>query len=127
TYGIRVDSTTNPSCADKCFSALTAPFTSPGFQKGVDIPYNQSINTGLSNAYYKVNSYSLNPRVGLVWSPAKNNSTVIRGGFGIFADMPAGFFATSVFTNPPFPYSSYVGDGSVVGPAGTAGTAAAGA
>jgi hypothetical protein len=127
TYGLRLESTSNPSCVDKCFSNLTAPFTSSDFKMGADIPYNASIVTGMSNAYYKVNPYSLNPRVGLVWSPAKNNNTVVRGGFGMFADMPAGFFATSVSTNPPFPYSAVVGDGSVVGPASSPGTAAAGA
>jgi hypothetical protein len=63
TFGLRLDRTGNPLCVDDCFSRLTAPFTSSSFQKGADIPYNQSIQTGLSNAYYSVDSVVPQPRV----------------------------------------------------------------
>ena len=69
TFGLRLDHTANPQCVDDCFSRLTAPFTSSSFQKGADIPYNQSIDTGLSSAYYSVDSVVPQPRLGVVWSP----------------------------------------------------------
>src|ERR1022692_2211690 len=84
TLGIRFDRTGNPECVDNCFSRLSAPFTSSSFQAGVNIPYNQSIDTGLGKAYYSVDSVVPQPRLGVVWSPmGGSNSMVIRAGFGL--------------------------------------------
>ena len=107
TFGIRFDRTGNPQCLDDCFSRLTAPFTSSSFQKGVDIPYNQSIDTGLSNAYYSVDSVVPQPRVGVVWSPkGSSNSMVIRAGFGLFADLAPAFLVSNLYGNAPYPYGA---------------------
>lgn len=127
TYGIRMDRTANPLCTDKCFSNLNAPFGSANFQEDVSIPYNQSINTGLSHAYYKVPNVVPDPRVGLVWSPSGSKGTVVRGGFGIFSDLPPAYLVTNIFNNAPFPYTAVIYDGSKVGtvadPASAAATA----
>lgn len=125
TYGLRLDRTANPLCTDKCFSNLTAPFDSSTFQKGVDIPYDSSINTGLSHAYYNVDSVVPDPRVGLVWSPDRAHGMVVRGGFGIFSDLSPAFLVSNVFNNAPFPYTAQIYDGSTVGLATSPGTAAA--
>jgi hypothetical protein len=116
TYGIRFDRTANPTCIDNCFSNLTAPFTSSTFQKGVNIPYNASITTGGSHAYYSTDAVVVDPRIGAVWSPSGHNSWVIRGGLGLFSDLAPGFLVQSIFRNFPSPYAAAVYDGSTVGP-----------
>jgi len=126
-FGIRFDRTGNPQCLDKCFSNLTSQFGSAGFQTGIDIPYNQSINTGLSSAYGSVDQVVPQPRVGVVWSPRGANSMVIRGGFGIFADLAPAFLVSNIFTNPPAPFFAYVSNGSTVDVASDPNSAAASA
>ncbi len=113
TYGVRFDRTGNPSCLDKCFSNLTDQFSLGNFQKGIDIPYNSSINTGLTHAYYSTDSVVADPRLGVVWSPRSGNSTVIRGGVGLFSDLAPGTLVSSVFNNPPFPYTATIYDAPV--------------
>ena len=75
TLGIRFDRTPNPTCLDKCFSHLTDQFSLPSFQKGVDIPYNASIQTGLSQPYYSVDPVVADPRLAVVWTPGKGEGT----------------------------------------------------
>lgn len=126
TFGLRLDRTGNPQCLDNCFSRLTSPFTSSSFQKGADIPYNQSIDTGLGSAYYSVDSVVPQPRVGVVWSPKGGaNSMVIRAGFGLFADLAPAFLVSNLFHNAPYPFSSYVNGGQEVGLASDSNSAAA--
>jgi len=123
TVGLRMDRTANPTCLDDCFSRLTAPFGSSGFQTGANIPYDQSIQTGLAHAYYSTTPIVPNPRLGIVWSPG-SKGTVIRGGVGLFADLAPGFLVSSVFTNPPFPFTTNIADGSFVGSASSPGSSA---
>ena len=127
TFGLRLDRTGNPLCTDKCFSRLTAPFSSSSFQKGADIPYDQSIDSGLSNAYYNVDSVVPQPRLGVVWSPrgSGSNAMVIRGGFGLFADLAPAFLVSNLFHNAPYPYGTYVNGGQEVGLASDPSSAAA--
>ncbi len=124
TLGLRLDRTANPSCTDNCFSRLTAPFTSSAFQTGIDIPYNQSIQTDLKHAYYNVDSIVPDPRLGVVWSPWGGTGTVIRGGVGVFSDLAPAFLVSNVFNNAPFPFNATIYDGSLVGLANTPGSAA---
>jgi outer membrane receptor protein involved in Fe transport len=127
TFGLRLDRTGNPLCTDDCFSRLTSPFSSSSFQKGADIPYNTSIDSGLSNAYYSVDSVVPQPRLGVVWSPkgSGSNSMVIRGGFGLFADLAPAFLVSNLFHNAPYPYGAYVNGGQEVGLASDPSSAAA--
>ncbi len=122
TYGIRMDRTPNPLCVDKCFSLFTSPFDS--LQKGVDIPYNSSIKSGLSHAYYNVDPIVPQPRLGAVWSPAGSRGPTLRGGVGLFADLSPGVLVSSVFSNAPFPYSATVFDSPVGTPDNPASAAA---
>jgi len=126
TFGVRFDRTGNPVCTDACFSRLTAPFTSSSFQTGIDIPYNQSIDTGLSNAYYSVDSIVPQPRLGFVWNPKGTpNSLVIRGGFGLFADLAPAFLISNLYSNAPYPFHATVYGGQTVGLASDPASAAA--
>ena len=128
TLGLRLDRTANPECLDNCFSRLNQPFTSSAFQMGANIPYNSSITTGLSHAYYGVDSIVPDPRLGIVWTPkGTTNGPVIRGGIGLFSDLaPAGLVA-NIFRNAPYPYTAQISDGSFVGAAGSPGSSAAAA
>ena len=115
--GIRFDRTGNPQCTDDCFSRLTAPFTSSSFQKGADIPYNQSIDTGLSSAYYSVDAVVPQPRLGVVWSPrGGGNAMVIRAGFRPLSPTwrrPS--WCRTCIGNAPYPFGAYVNEGQEVG------------
>jgi len=115
TLGIRFDRTANPTCLDDCFSRLTSQFSSSTFQKGADIPYNASIQTGLSTAYYKTDAVVPDPRLGVVWSPKNLGGMVIRGGVGLFSDLAPGFLVSNLFHNAPYPYTANIYEGQEVG------------
>jgi hypothetical protein len=127
TLGIRFDRTANPTCLDHCYSRLTDQFSLASFQKGADIPYNTSIQTGLSRAYYGIDPMVVDPRLGLVWSPSMAKGTVIRAGFGLFSDLAPAFLVSNVFNNAPYPYSAVIFQGQEVGLVGDPTSAAASA
>ena len=88
TLGIRFDRTPNPTCLDNCYSHLTDQFSLPSFQKGVDIPYNASIQTGLRQPYYSVDSVVDDPRVAVAWSPSKGKDWSFVPALGFFRISP---------------------------------------
>jgi Carboxypeptidase regulatory-like domain/TonB dependent receptor len=96
TLALRIDRNSNPTC-DKCFVRMQGPFQSVTHDSAV--PYNATIQTGLSSAFSSVEKAVFSPRFGFAYS--LNPNTVIRGGFGIFDDL---FPATAVdrfITNAP--------------------------
>ncbi len=110
TYGIRFDRTGDPTCTDNCFSRLVN-----GFQAtSADVPYNQSIETGLSHAYAFTEFANPEGRLGIVWSPMGPKGPVIRTGGGMFADLPPGFIVSNVFENSPNPFGAFVIGGQTV-------------
>jgi hypothetical protein len=119
TVGLRLDRTGNPECVDDCFTRFITPFAS--LQKGASIPYNQSIQTGLSHAFYNIESVVPQPRLGITWSPGWSKNTVIRGGVGLFSDQFPAFFAGSLFGNSPNVFTPTIRTGTVnTGGAGSA-------
>jgi hypothetical protein len=114
-FGVRLDRSGNPGCVDNCYNNLTAPFLSSSFNTA-NTSYDKVINTGLSQAYYGVDPIVPQPRLGIVWSPKNRGGMVIRAGMGMFADLSPGFLVSSVFVNPPNPYTSVIFDGTPVGP-----------
>ncbi len=127
TLGIRFDRTPNPTCLDNCFSHLTDQFSLPSFQKGADIPYNSSIQSGLPQAYYSVDPVVADPRLAVAWTPGKGKGMVLRSGFGLFSDLAPGLLAYYVFTNTPYPYTALISQGQQVGPVSDPNSAAAAA
>ena len=110
---LRFDSNPNPSCADNCYARLNSQFTSSSFAKGIAIPYNQSIQTGLETAYASTQAGVFQPRAGVVWSPKGTSGTVIRAGFGLFTDLAPASLVSNIFENAPNSFLAPISAGTV--------------
>jgi hypothetical protein len=84
TLALRFDRQSNTSCNTNCFARLAAPFEATDHDPG--IPYDQAIQTGVSQAFYSATAISVEPRLGFAWSPFGSKDTVVRGGIGNFRD-----------------------------------------
>jgi hypothetical protein len=111
TASLRMERTGNPDCVDNCFAMFTTPFAS--LQKGSTVPYNQSIVTGKSGAYYNVEKLAVLPRLGLTYNPRWSSKTVFRGGVGLFSDLPATTLVTNLVNNSPNVFTPSVRTGTV--------------
>jgi len=58
-------------------------------------------SNGLNQPFH-TNNRNFQPRIGFVWSPFKNQKTVVRAGYAIFTDEPVTGIVTGLNTNPPF-------------------------
>ncbi len=61
---------------------MNVEFGTSGYVGGANIPYNQTITTGLHNEYQSLEAGIAEPRFGFAWQPDKK--TVVRGGIGNF-------------------------------------------
>ncbi len=128
TYGLRFERTGDPTCLEACFSNLNEPFGTTGYINGANTPYNQTIVTGLKQAYPGVEALNTDPRVGIVWKPGnKPNGVVIRTGAGLFSDLPPGGLVDPVLQNQPYLFSADIFNSFAAGLPGTANTASAAA
>ncbi len=111
TLGFRIEHDGNPACLDNCFARMNTQFGTAGYVGGANVPYDQTITTGLHNEYKSMESVIPEPRFGFAWK--LNAKTVLRGGIGMFATLPAGSTASSVFGNAPSKFSPSVHFGEV--------------
>jgi hypothetical protein len=97
TLAMRMDRNSNINCGSGCFNQLLSPFATAGHD--VNTPYNQSIHTGIKDAFPGLQGFVPVPRIGVAYSPLK--ATTIRGGFGVFTDLYQGLLADRFITNSP--------------------------
>jgi hypothetical protein len=100
TLALRADHNSIPTCATKCFARFAGSFGSVADPTGAT-PYNQTIQTGVSQAIPSFTTVAWQPRLGFAWSPTLLKDTVLRGGIGLFMDTFPGQIADSISSNTP--------------------------
>jgi hypothetical protein len=100
TLGLRAEHNSNPICVTNCFARFGTSFQFENHDP--NLPYNQTIQTGLRQALINTTNIQWEPRIGFAWTPlGPGTSTVLRGGIGIFADIFPGTVADSFIRNAP--------------------------
>jgi len=93
-------------------------FTNPGFAASIaPTPILTAAQAGLPEKLRYTDKTDFGPRIGFAWRPAKNDKTVIRGGWGRFIESPLGFslvsgWAVSASFVPLYPSTYNPADGS---------------
>ncbi len=112
TYGIRFEHNSNPICRTNCYATLSSDFAS--LPTATTTPYNQLIVPNVGSAFYNFQKVSYEPRVGFSYSPfGVDTKTVVRGGFGMFADSFPAQVADSLLNNAPTNLQAFVGGGAL--------------
>ena len=100
TMGMRFEHNSNPTCITNCYARLASNFGTAG--DNGNVPFNQLLATGEHRAFQKFQHIGYEPRVGFSWQPmGVGSKTVIRGGFGIFADSFPAQIADDLLNNAP--------------------------
>jgi hypothetical protein len=104
-FGVRVERNSNPVCTIGCFSRLNGDLYSlAGSYPGgsANAAYSSLITANHNDAFGSYQPIAIEPRVGFTYSPpSSHGNLVLRGGFGIFADVFPGTIADSMLFNPP--------------------------
>jgi hypothetical protein len=124
TYGVRFELQGNPSCKENCYTRANTTFLGPGYQAGISVPYNATLQTGLNKNFRDFEGIVTEPRFAFAYSPLGDGKTVIRGGVGLFANTIQGNITANVFGNAPNKFSPTVSTGTV-GLVGTTGSSQA--
>jgi hypothetical protein len=100
TAGIRVEHNSNPICITNCYARLAGTLT--GISTDTTTPLNTLIKSGQHQALSAFQTVAVEPRIGFSYSPfGADSKTVIRGGYGLFADSFPAQIADSLLSNPP--------------------------
>jgi hypothetical protein len=112
TYGIRFEHNSNPVCHNNCYASLTSDFQN--LNTSTSTPYNQLIASNLNKAFNDFQKVGYEPRIGFAYQPFGTDSrTVVRGGFGMFADSFPAQITDSLLNNAPTNLTATVGGGAL--------------
>lgn len=108
TLALRAEHNSNPVCQTNCFAHLGTSFEEDAHDPA--LPYNQSIQTGLHQAFINFTNIDWQPRFGFAWTPfGVGVNTVLRGGFGLFGDVFPATVVDGFMANPPIDNTFSVG------------------
>jgi outer membrane receptor protein involved in Fe transport len=100
TFGLRAEHNSNPVCQTDCAALPVQPIQSLSSALNVSTPYNQIIQGGRQQIFRSMDAINFSPRLGFAWSPI-GQSTVIRGGIGMFYDALPGAIGDQFMLNVP--------------------------
>jgi hypothetical protein len=99
TLALRADRNSDEYCRTGCFNELASPFGQ--LDHTSTTPYNVAVQTGLHQAFPKLEKVVLAPRGGFAYSANSKGDLVISGGAGLFSDLYPGFLADRFIRNLP--------------------------
>ena len=117
TLALRADHNSPGVCQSNCSSLPVEPFAQ--LNHSATVPYSQMMDNGRHQILRSIETVSLQPRVGVAWTPLGPN-TVIRAGAGVFSDLYPGFILDSWTINFPEVTSFALVGAGTLDPQGTA-------
>jgi hypothetical protein len=98
TLAVRAEHNSPGVCQSNCGALPVAPFAQ--LNHSASIPYSQMMDAGRHQILRNVEAASVQPRIGIAWTPFGAH-TVIRGGAGVFSDLYPAFLLDSWTINFP--------------------------
>ncbi|HWO35915.1 MAG TPA: TonB-dependent receptor, partial [Candidatus Acidoferrum sp.] len=99
TFSLRGEHFSDPVCQTNCFAHFSGDFLN--ISHDPNQPYDQAIVSGQHRVLPNYTTVEWLPRFGFAWTPFGLHNTVVRGGFGLFADSFPGNIADQLLSNPP--------------------------
>jgi hypothetical protein len=112
TYGMRFEHNSNPVCHNNCYAGFSSDFA--GLGTSTALPYNTLIQANENKAFKDFQKVGYEPRIGFAYLPmGPDTKTVVRGGFGMFADSFPAQITDSLLNNAPTNLQASVSGGAL--------------